>query len=264
MAAKWFVRHQGKDREKALARRDRRVEGRPTLIVPEFALRELLNAIRYSPRGTEADGAAAVELLESLHLRVERLSGDLLRTANAIAWAYRASVYDAAYVALAELLGFPLVTADEALVRKFRGHSIVLPLHRKGVRYLFPAGPRGRGRLRPDLGGRGRHAGMARLPGDGGDPGRPSLIPRPHSAIRNGIASSLTPPASRLSPNGYWAQPPYTLRCGIWVDHGATPQSPLTPLWQRGGGGISRTVRSLRAVRPNFATCSMIDAAPAS
>jgi len=128
VAAKWFVRHPEKDREKALALRARHVEGRTRLIVPEFAFLELVNAIRYSPRATEADGAAAVELLESLHLQVERLSGDLLRKANAIAWAYTLAVYDAAYVALAELQGFPLITADDALMRKMRGHSIVVAL----------------------------------------------------------------------------------------------------------------------------------------
>ena len=30
------------------------------------------------------------------------------------------------YVALAEARGFPLLTADEALVKKMKGHSIVL------------------------------------------------------------------------------------------------------------------------------------------
>lgn len=128
VAAKWFVRHPEKDQEKALALRARHVGGRTRLIVPEFALLELVNAIRYSPRATEADGAAAVHLLESLHLQVERLSGDLLRKANAIAWAYKLAVYDAAYVALAELHGLPLITADDALIRKMRGHSIVVAL----------------------------------------------------------------------------------------------------------------------------------------
>ena len=128
VAAKWFVRQPERDREKALALRARHVEGRTRLIVPEFAFLELLNAIRYSPRATEADGAAAVELLEALHLQVERLSVDLLRKANAIAWAYKLAVYDATYVALAELQGFPLITADDALINKTRGHSIVVAL----------------------------------------------------------------------------------------------------------------------------------------
>ncbi len=52
----------------------------------------------------------------------------MLRKTNAIAWAYGVAVYDAAYVALAEDLGLPLITADEALLNKMKGHSIVLRL----------------------------------------------------------------------------------------------------------------------------------------
>jgi predicted nucleic acid-binding protein len=128
VAAKWFVRYAERDREKAIALRARPVEGRTRLIVPEFALLELVNASRYRPRATEADGAGAVALLESLHLQIERLSGDLLRKAHAIAWAHRLAVYDAAYVALAELQGFPLIIAADAFLRKMRGHSIVVAL----------------------------------------------------------------------------------------------------------------------------------------
>jgi predicted nucleic acid-binding protein len=53
---------------------------------------------------------------------------DLLKKANAIAGGYGVTVYDALYVALAELRGYPLITADERLLRGMRGHSIVLPL----------------------------------------------------------------------------------------------------------------------------------------
>ena len=129
VAAKWFVRHPDREKEKAFALRHRHVEGRTTLVIPEFALLELVNAIRYRPRATEADLAAALELLQCLHLKVEPMhDADRLRKANAIAWGYKVGVYDAAYVALAEVLGFPLITADAALLRRFKGHSIVLPL----------------------------------------------------------------------------------------------------------------------------------------
>ena len=61
-------------------------------------------------------------------MEVHTLSWDLLRKANAISWAYKVALYDAAYVALAEGVGFPLLTADEGLLKKMKGHSIVLRL----------------------------------------------------------------------------------------------------------------------------------------
>ena len=128
VAAKWFVRQGEADRELALSIRDRHTSGLCRLILPEFGLLEIANAIRYSPRAKEADAASALDLLHDLHLEIHQLSWDLLRKANAIAWAYGIAVYDATYVALAELVGFPLVTADEALVRDMKGHSIVLRL----------------------------------------------------------------------------------------------------------------------------------------
>ena len=56
------------------------------------------------------------------------LDWELLRKSTAIAWAYQVALYDAVYVALAERLGFPLLTADEVMVKKMKGHSIVLRL----------------------------------------------------------------------------------------------------------------------------------------
>jgi len=47
---------------------------------------------------------------------------------DAIAWAYKITIYDALYVALAEQVGYPLITADEVMVGKLKGHSIVVPL----------------------------------------------------------------------------------------------------------------------------------------
>lgn len=128
VAAKWFTRHAEADREKALALRDLHRRRRCRLVIPEFGLLEVLNAVRFSPRAAEADTAMALTVLSDLQLQIEPLSWDLLRKATAITWGYGVALYDAAYVALAELVGFPFVTADEALLKRMRGHSIVLRL----------------------------------------------------------------------------------------------------------------------------------------
>jgi len=58
--------------------------------------------------------------------------------ATEIAWAYRIALYDAAYVAVAERLGLPLLTEDEVMTKEMMGHSIVVrldvhgPLRAKG------------------------------------------------------------------------------------------------------------------------------------
>lgn len=128
VAAKWFVLHAERDVDLAIRLRDGHRARRFELVIPEFGLLEVLNAVRCAPRAAEPDGARAVDLLEALSLRTEHLTWKTLRKSNAIAWAYGIAVYDAAYVAVAEDLGFPLITADEALLKKMAGHSIVLRL----------------------------------------------------------------------------------------------------------------------------------------
>jgi predicted nucleic acid-binding protein len=125
---KWFLHHQEADRDRALALRDLHISGRSTIYIPELALLEVLNAIRFSPKADEEDGETALETLQDLNLGTKAADTDLLRKANAIAWAYKITIYDALYVALAEQVGFPFITADEVMVKKLKGHSIVVRL----------------------------------------------------------------------------------------------------------------------------------------
>jgi predicted nucleic acid-binding protein len=125
---KWFLYHQEADRDRALALRDLHVSRRSTIFIPQLALLEVLNAVRFAPKAKEEDGAAALETLRDLHLETTSPDFDLLCKGNAIAWAYKITIYDALYVALAEQVGYPLITADEVMVKKLKGHSIVVPL----------------------------------------------------------------------------------------------------------------------------------------
>jgi predicted nucleic acid-binding protein len=125
---KWFLYPRDADRDRALALRELHISGRSTLFIPQLALLEVLNVVRFSPKAKEEDGELALEALQDLHLETKPLEPDLLRKANAIAWAYKITIYDALYVALAEQVGYPFITSDENMIRKLTGHSIVLPL----------------------------------------------------------------------------------------------------------------------------------------
>lgn len=128
VAVKWFTDPPEPDLEVALAVRGMHESRRCTLVVPEFSMLEVLNAVRFSARAVKADAARALVFLENLAMEVVPLDWDLLRRANAISWAYDIALYDAAYVALAELRRLPLLTADEAMIRKMKGHGSVVRL----------------------------------------------------------------------------------------------------------------------------------------
>ena len=125
---KWFLYQQEAERDRALALRELHVSGRSTIHIPQLALTEILNAIRFAPKAKEEDGELALEALQDLHLETKPPGPELLRKANAIAWAYKIPIYDAIYVALAEQVGYPLITADEVMIKRLKGHSIVVPL----------------------------------------------------------------------------------------------------------------------------------------
>lgn len=128
VGVKWFVREREADREVALALRQRHIEGATRMIVPELFLLEVPNAIKAGRKSKEEELAEVLTTLADLEMQIERHTPRVLRKTNAVAWAYKLTWYDAVYVALAETLGFPFVTADQALLRKMQGHSIVLRL----------------------------------------------------------------------------------------------------------------------------------------
>ena len=128
VAVKWFAATAETDRDRALSLRQRHVTGATRLEVPGSFAIEVLNALRFSHRFGERDLTTAVESLEALTLSVSPIDYDLLRSTVAIASAYQLTLCDAVYVALAERRGLPLLTADEALIQKMGGHSIVLRL----------------------------------------------------------------------------------------------------------------------------------------
>ena len=111
---KWFVDEEDSDR--ALALREEHRRGDTLLVIPEIALAEVINALRYK----HTDFSALQEAIKSLwdvQLHVEHLSSDLLAQASKLALQYKLSIYDALYAALATRFGCTLITADETLAK---------------------------------------------------------------------------------------------------------------------------------------------------
>jgi predicted nucleic acid-binding protein len=128
VVAKWFTRHDEPERAAALGLRRRHLAGETRLIVPDLCLIEVANAIRFSGRAKEEHVSEALEALRALSLEVASTGWERLLRANAIAWAAHTTLYDAVYVALAEDVGLPLLTADRDLARSLRGRGPVLHL----------------------------------------------------------------------------------------------------------------------------------------
>ncbi len=124
VVAKWFLAERGTDG--AIALRDRHVNGEVRLVAPELMVYEVANALRYHPRVGSDRLAEHIEDLFAVEVGLDPVSEVSMTAAIQTAYRTGLSIYDAAYVALAERLDATLYTADEALLRAAgsRGASV--------------------------------------------------------------------------------------------------------------------------------------------
>jgi predicted nucleic acid-binding protein len=120
-----FTRHNEADRAKSLALLERHALRRCRLAMPEFGRFEVVNAIRFSRHADEGQTTAALRALDQFGLDFVVLAPPALERAVALSWDRGVSVYDAAYVALAETLDAPLITADTKLSTRLQGHPLL-------------------------------------------------------------------------------------------------------------------------------------------
>jgi predicted nucleic acid-binding protein len=116
VAIKWFNQETGTP--EALQLRDQHIQGTTTLTAPNLILYEIANALRYNPQYTAQQVTQAIDALNDTQIDLIAPGTDLLHQTIQDAYQYDITVYDATYLALAQLMGTPLITADKKLYTK--------------------------------------------------------------------------------------------------------------------------------------------------
>ena len=109
---KWFISEV--DSEKALVLRAEHLNGDSLLIIPELALIEVINALRYK-NTSEQFLKEAISYLYRFQFSIERINEHFLEKAVNISLKNKISIYDSIYIAVAQEHGIEMITADNGL-----------------------------------------------------------------------------------------------------------------------------------------------------
>jgi len=123
VVVKWFVEEEY-SREARLVR-DAYANRLIDIAAPSLLPYEVLNALKYSGAFGEEELKEVAKTLEDFQLTLYNLEGKLAEKSVELAMRKGITIYDASYVALAQILNTELYTADEKLIRKVRGLNII-------------------------------------------------------------------------------------------------------------------------------------------
>jgi predicted nucleic acid-binding protein len=116
VVAKWYLKE--KYSEQALKIRDDYISGRITIAVPSLLDYEVLNALKYSGVYSEQELKDIARSLNKYSFEQWKFKDELKDEAVKIASKYNITIYDASYLALANLTKAPFYTTDEELLNK--------------------------------------------------------------------------------------------------------------------------------------------------
>jgi len=114
---KWFLEEEFSESARLL--RDSFLTGKLAISVPSLLFYEALNALRYSGVYKEDELTLVGRALTKYGFDVWEPRGKLIEKMAALSLKRDVSVYDAAYLALAQQLGSTFYTADHELVQRF-------------------------------------------------------------------------------------------------------------------------------------------------
>ncbi len=109
----------------ALKLRAAYLDGQIAVFAPALLAYELANVLRYKADLTAGQVQDAIRSLFDMGLEWVLPTSAAMRRATEIAYACEATIYDAAFVALAESLSATYVTADERLAHRMEAYPFV-------------------------------------------------------------------------------------------------------------------------------------------
>ena len=123
---KWFT--QEEKREEAINLREKYINDELEIVVPDLILYEISNALRFNPNFQERDIKEAIQSLFDMKINIIVPVPEILEKSIEIAYSKNITIYDAFYVALAQIIDFDFITADEKLYEKIKdiGNVILL------------------------------------------------------------------------------------------------------------------------------------------
>ena len=122
VVVKWFVEEQYSREARLL--RDAYAEGLINIAAPSLLPYEVLNALKYSGAFGEEELREVAGVLGDFQFTLFDLQGRLAAKSVEMAMRKGLTIYDASYLALAQVLDTVLYTADEKLIRKSKGLNV--------------------------------------------------------------------------------------------------------------------------------------------
>ena len=113
---KWFVIEE--DSDKAIFLRNEFIRGKSQIVVPDLVLYEITNALRYNKNISIDKINMVLEAIFEIEMNIVTPTLSELKTAIFISKEFEVSIYDSTYLALASLLDFQFITADEKFYKK--------------------------------------------------------------------------------------------------------------------------------------------------
>lgn len=126
VAVKWFIREEDSERAANL----RHAHGRAELLLhaPDILLMELTNALRYSPLVSAEEIPQALRLFPGLGITIIPFDLDALISSVTLSMEHDLAVYDAYFLALAQAMEIPLITADRRMLSRLTAEDGALSL----------------------------------------------------------------------------------------------------------------------------------------